>query len=236
MFADIGARTIATRLWRTGLVLGLFLALGFAVVAPPERCPSVDAAALRGSAQAAVDWFVANQNPDGTWLYLYDGDHDSISPEYDMVRHTGAAMGLYRAAYEGLPRALRSADRGAEWALDRLIERDDWAAVEYQGEVETGATALLVAGLVLRRRATADPRYDAVLKKLGRFLIAQIEPSGAVPVAYDLGAGMPLRGQHSPYFTGETWWALTSLHRAFPDEGWGRAAERIGNYVVTRRD
>jgi hypothetical protein len=47
-------------------------------------------------------------------------------------------MGLYRAAAEGLPRALRSADRGTAWALDRLLERDGWAAVEWEGQVETG--------------------------------------------------------------------------------------------------
>ena len=236
MFADIGARTIATRLWRAGLVLGLLLAVSFVVVAPPERCPSVDAASLRGSAQAAVDWFAVNQKPDGTWLYLYDADGASISPDYDMVRHTGAAMGLYRAAYEGLPRALRSADRGAEWALGQLLERDGWAAVEWEGKVETGATALLVAGLVLRRDATADKRHDSVLKKLGRFLVAQTERSGAVPAYYDPDAGAPVRGEYSPYFTGETYWALASLHLAFPGEGWGRAAERILDYLVTQRD
>src|SRR3954451_25201175 len=137
MFADIGARTIATRLWRAGLVLGLLLAVSFVVVAPPERCPSVDAASLRRSAQAAADWFVVNQKPDGTWLYLYDAAGDAISADYDMVRDAGAAMGLYRAAYEGLPRAPRSADRGAEWALGQLPERDGWAGVQCEGKVET---------------------------------------------------------------------------------------------------
>jgi hypothetical protein len=118
----------------------------------------------------------------------------------------------------------------------RLLERDGWAAVEWEGQVDTGATALLVAGLVLRREATADTRYDDVLGRLGRFLVAQTEPSGAVLASYDPVRGAPVAGDYSKYFTGEAYWALALLHRAFPGEGWGEAADRIGAYLATSRD
>ena len=113
---------IGGRVLRAGLTLALILVASFAVAAPPEDCPSVTAAELRHSAQAGVDWFVRNQDPDGTWLYLYDAEDDSTSPEYNEVRHAGATMGLYQAAAAGLPRAARSADRGLEWALDNVVE------------------------------------------------------------------------------------------------------------------
>ena len=119
---------IATRLLRAGLTLALILVASFAVAAPPEDCPSVTADELRRSAQAGVDWFVRNQDPDGTWLYLYNADDDSTTAEYNEVRHAGVTMGLYQAAAAGFPRAARSADRGLEWALDNVIERDDWSA------------------------------------------------------------------------------------------------------------
>src|SRR5918996_557273 len=134
------------RVWRALLALALLLVLSFGVVAPPERCPVVGVAELRRSAQASVDWFVRNQGADGNWLYLYLADDDSTPPEYNEVRHAGVTMGLYQAAAADLPGALGSADRGTEWALDRLIERDGWAALGYQGRVTTGATALLAAG------------------------------------------------------------------------------------------
>jgi hypothetical protein len=114
-------RRPANRVWLAGLALALCLAGSFVVVAPPERCPSVSPGALRRAARASVDWFARNQKPDGTWLYLYEAGDDSAPADYNVVRHTGAAMGLYRAAAEGLPRALRSADRGTAWALDRLL-------------------------------------------------------------------------------------------------------------------
>jgi multiple antibiotic resistance protein len=226
----------AKRVWLAGLTLVLFLAASFVVVAPPERCPSITAGALRRSAQASVDWFVRNQKPDGTWLYRYDASDDSAPSEYNVVRHTGAAMGLYRAASVGLPGALLSADRGTDWALDRLLERDGWAAVDWEGQVDTGATALLVAGLVIRRETTGDTRYDDVLRRLGRFLVAQTEPSGAVLASYDPVRGAPVAGEYSKYFTGEAYWALARLHRAFPGESWGEDADRIGAYLATSRD
>jgi len=228
--------TVATRLWRAGLTLALFLALAFVVVAPPEHCPTVTAEDLRRSSQAAVDWFVRNQETDGAWLYLYDAENDSIPAEYNEVRHAGVTMGLYQAAAAGLPGALRSADRGTEWALDRLLRRDGWAALEGDGRVTTGATALLAAGLAIRREATGDARYDDVMGELGRFLVAQTEPSGAVLASYDTARGAPVPDEYSKYYTGEAYWALARLHLAFPDEDWGAAADRIGAYLATARD
>ncbi len=100
----------------------------------------------------------------------------------------------------------------------------------------TGATALLAAGLDIRRAATGDTRYDEELHELGRFLVAQTEPSGAVLAEYDAARGAPVAGEYSKYYTGEAYWALARLHRTFPDEGWGEAADRIGAYLSTSRD
>jgi small neutral amino acid transporter SnatA (MarC family) len=144
-------------------------------------------------------------------------------------------MGLYQAADAGLPRALASADRGTGWALDRLTSRDDWSAV-FLGEIPTGATALFVAGLDIRRHATGDRRYDQLMRRLGRFLVAQTEPSGAVLASYDPIRDRPVPGEYSKYYTGETYWALARLHRTFPGEGWGEVADRIGAYLATKRD
>jgi small neutral amino acid transporter SnatA (MarC family) len=228
--------TVTTRLWRAGLVLLVICVLAFGAVAPPERCPTVTTTELIDSSQATVDWFVRNQDDDGSWLYLYNADEDSSAAEYNEVRHAGVTMGLYQAAAAGLPGALESADRGTEWALERLVEREDWAALEYGNEVNVGSTALFAAGLSLRKEATGDPRYDDLLRRLGRFLQSQTESSGAVLASYDMDTGAPVPDLYSKYYTGEAYWALARLHLDFPGEGWDETANRIGNYLATSRD
>ena len=228
--------TAPRRARRAGLVLAALLVVSLGAVAPPERCPSVSAVDLRRSAQSAVDWFVRNQRPDGRWLYLYDADQDTTVAEYNEVRHVGASMALYQAAAAGLHGALSSADRGTRWALDHLLERDGWAAVSAEGETVTGAAALLAAGLDIRREATGDTRYDDVMRRLGRFIVAQVEPSGAVLASYDPVRSEPVPGEYSKYYTGEAYWALARLHRTFPGEPWGEVADRVGAYLATTRD
>jgi small neutral amino acid transporter SnatA (MarC family) len=229
--------TVAARIRRSVLLLALLLVVAFGAVAPPESCPSVTGADLRRSTQAAVEWFVRNQNPDGSWLYEYRRDDDSSTPEYNDVRHAGAVMALYQAADAGHhPGALRAADRGTAWALDRLTERDGWAAVTFDGTTITGSTALLAAGLDYRRAATGDTRYDRVMRRLGRFLVGQVEPSGAVLAFYDTDRDRPVPGEYSKYYTGETYWALALLARTFPNEHFAGVAGRIGTYLATKRD
>ena len=222
-----------------GAVVSLLLAgaLIVGVAAPPEHCPTVTQAELRTSATAAVDWFVRNQRVDGQWLYLYDrttGEEDG--EPYNIVRHAGAILGLEQAATAGIPGARESADEGLDWILTKVIERDGWSAVSYQGEVAVGTSALLTAALAERREGTGDDDYDELLRGLGRFMASQVEPSGAVLSHYDLGTRAPVPDTYSKYYTGEAYWALARLHRLFPDEGWDEPADRVGHYLATERD
>ena len=224
------------RIGAAGLALLAVAAVVAVVLAPPERCPPVTAPGLRAAATNTVDWFVRNQQPDGAWLYEYNRDTARVTPDYSVVRHSGVVMGLYRAALAGIPGALESADRGLEWSKRRLIERDGWTAVSYGGQVPVGAVALLTAGLAERRMDTGDTRYDDLMHRLGRFLVAQTQDTGAVLARYDPGRGEPVPGEHSKYYTGEAYFALARLHTLFPGDSWGAVADRIGAYLATRRD
>src|SRR5439155_27332786 len=53
---------------------------------------------------------------------------------------------------------------------------------------------------------------------------------------YDLAAGAPAPHQLSRYATGESFWALTVLHRLFPRGLWDVAARRVAHYVAVKRD
>lgn len=235
---------VTRRLAATPLLTLAAAALTFGAAAPPEHCPTITSAEVEAAAGLTVDWIVDNQQADGTWLYEHDrvtGRSDFYSPEpgagaYNVVRHAGVMVALYQAAGRGYDGTLESADRGLAWALEHSVERHGWVGVYTGDAVQAGTNALLVAALVERRQVTDDPQYDALLAQLGGFLVGQVEPSGAVLGYYDLGPDGPRPGVHSIYYTGEAWWALARLHRAFPGDGWGAVADQVGRYLATRRD
>ena len=209
----------------------------FGVAAPPERCPTVTTAQLRASAQAAVDWFVRNQHADGSWLYDYNADdrHGQARVQRRAPRRRGdGPLPGGRGGPAG--RARQRGPRDGLGARPAHVAQDGWTTLFLGGEIPTGATALLVAGLDIRREATGDRRYDTLLRRLGRFLVAQTEPSGAVLASYDPIRDRPVPGEYSKYYTGEAYWALARLHLTFPGEGWGKVADRIGAYLATKRD
>ena len=203
-----------------GLTLGAG-ALAFGAGAPPERCPQISVERTQAAAAATVGWIVDNQRPDGTWLYEYDRVADVEIDDYNIVRHAGVMSALYQAGARGYDGAFDSADRGLAWALDHLVERDDWAGVTTSNTLQTGTNALIVAALAERRQFTGDTTYDEVLGKLGRFLTSQVEPSGALLAYYDLGPDRPRPDTYSIYYTGEAYWALGRLHHVDPAAGWG---------------
>ena len=173
-------------------------------------------------------------------MYRYDRDTDTDVGGYNITRHAGVTMSLEQAAGAALTEseaAAASAERGIEWALDRMYDGPGWSAFagDGDGRFGSGASALLTAALVLRRERTGDDRYDDVLHDLGAFLTAMVNERGQVYGTYDPHAGAPVPESWSKYFTGETFWALTLLHRAFPDGGYGDAAERIAHYIATER-
>ena len=129
-----------------------------------------------------------------------------------------------------------SADRGMAWVREHLVEHDDWTALADNGRAPTGGAALLAAGLVERRELTGDTTNDDLLRRLGRFLVAQTDPSGAVIAQYSTDRFEPDVESRSKYYTGEAYWAIARLHRLFPDDGFGAVADRVGNYLATERD
>ena len=70
-----------------------------------------------------------------------------------------------------------------------------------------------------------QPEVQGLLR-LGRFLTAQTDESGAVIAQFDTNTMEPDADSRSKYYTGEAYWALARLHRTFPDAGFGAASDR----------
>jgi hypothetical protein len=225
------------RLAVAGVVWVAALAVGRGALALPEGCPTVTVDQARAAATAAVGWFAANQLPDGRWIYRYDRETGTADDYVHTVREAAAPLGLYQAAGAGIDGALAVADKGAAFSLDHVYRHDDWEAVASGGDVPTGATALLVAGLAARITATGDAAFHHDdLQALGRFLVAMVEPDGSVSQGWDPSAGRRLPPGVEIYHTGETFFALSALAAGDPEGPWLTAAQRVGHYITTERD
>lgn len=224
---------------RLALHLSILL-VGVAVlrigVVPAEVCPAVTTTEVRQSIGAAVDWLVGGQTESGRYLYGYDRATAQVNSAYNSARHGGVTMSLYQAhgALER-PDALAAADRAVDLALDDLYEGPGWVAWNPEGDIPVGANGLLLAGLALRRETTGDPVHDALMRGIGRFLLAQQQTDGSIFSAYDRRLGAP-RTSYGPFATGEAAWALALLDRVFPGEGWGEAAATTIDYMGSERN
>jgi hypothetical protein len=215
---------------------GLVLAVLRVSIGLPEPCPPVTDGRLRDAAGEAVAWFGRNQERSGAWTYLYRPDAtDPLPDEYNLVRHAGVLLALEQAATAGIPGTRTPADAGLAFARGHLATHADWTALgPSDGLLAVGASALFVAALAERRSSTGVTELDGLMRSLGRFLVAQVEPDGGVLAYWSPTSGAPLPGQYSVYFTGEAGWALARLEQAFPDEGWGDVSERIARRLPVR--
>jgi hypothetical protein len=200
---------------------------------PAEVCPIVTPDTAHEAAVAAGDWLVRNMDETGRFLYGYDRDTNEANPDYNIVRHAGAMNSLYQLAAAGETQFLEPADRALEYLLERRIDHDDWTTIARQGDRgRLGAVGFAVVGLVQRRVVTGDTGYDELMRALGRFILAQQEPDGAILAFWNPSTEEPSANQYGKFATGEAVWALVELDNTFPGEGWWDAAELTLHYLA----
>jgi hypothetical protein len=217
---------------------GVFLAGVRVAVIPPESCGDTSEEAVRHAAVEAAEWIKRNQLPDGSYVYLYYPETDSVPDDYNEVRHAGVTMSIYHAAgrlYD--PEALAVGDRAVEWMEDNLVRRHGWAALSPDpNRAKLGASALMLVALAERRLATGDTRHDDLMREVGRFIAALQRDDGGFHIAYLFREDEPDTYGTSRYYPGEALWALALIHEAFPDEGWDVYARNSLHFITTLRD
>lgn len=205
----------------------------------PEVCPDVTVADAHRAAVASADWIANNQASDGQYLYDWDINADRpATGDYNAVRHAGTTMALYQFAAEGEVTYLDPADQGADWLLERRVDNGARTAISVSpnGQAKLGTAALLTVGLVQRRLATNDTKYDDLLRGLGNMMRGQQRPDGSMLDLWDSISGQPVPDRTSLFATGEALWAIALLHNTWPDEGWDETAWLTLDYLATDRD
>lgn len=204
---------------------------------PAEVCPPVTTTEIRQAITAGGEWVARTLQPGGRYLYGYTRDVDVVNEDYNLARHAGIVNTLYQIDAAGDPSFRDAAQHGLDYMLSNLVDGGGWRAFTLPGQnVPLGANGLFLAALAHRRLAMGDPAHDDLMRAVGRFIVDQMEPSGAVLAYWDVRAREPVSGNYGPFATGEAFWALTLLHRLWPDEGWDRPAVAISHYLAERRD
>jgi len=216
-------------------VVWLLAAAGVRVfVVQHENCGTVTDASLRHAIDETIGWATRTQADDGRWIYRYDATNDRDVGVYEMVRHAGLIASLDQAAAAGFESARVPAQRADAYARTQLVQRDGWIALaggEPSTPIDVGASALWLVALTYE-----SPPDLETMRGLARFLAVNVAANGSVAERWDPATGRPIPDTYSPFYTGETMWALTRLHRLAPADGWDKLADRILHYVATERD
>jgi hypothetical protein len=217
-------------------VLGA-LVLRVAVV-PAEICPSLSPAQARNAIAEAAGWLERGAQPGGRYTYGYDRELDLVSEDYNITRHAGVMLSLYQLAAEtGDDDALAAGEHGLPFLRANLLRHDDWTAFAEPGQdARLGASALVAAALVQRRRATGDESQDGLLDELSRFLAAQQQADGSVLGTWSRQTERAVPGEYSKFGSGQALWTFALMDELFPGEGWDDRARRLARFVATRRD
>ncbi len=203
----------------------------------PQECGSVDETQVSVAIDRAANWATANLDNSGRFLYRYDRSTGTSLGGYNLVRHAGMTNSLYQLVADGDQRWLADADLSLEFLFERLVDAgsESLAVADPGREAKLGTAALTVAALMHRRQATGDTTNDDTARALGRFLVGQIEPSGAPLGFFDVRRSAPVPGRYGLFATGEAAWALALLGTEFPAERWSDEAIRIVSYVANER-
>lgn len=201
---------------------------------------SVSRASLLAACEAAGDYLLRLQKPDGSFHYLYDAAKDAVDDaEYELTRHAGTAWSLAQlTGATGRRRFREGARRALDWLVGTLRTRDDMAWVEQGGEGDLGASALAAVALLEYRAAASTRRYDREIRRLGRFLAFMQRDDGFFHTAYDpKGHRGAIPEGHVPLFApGEAFLAVVRLQRTMPDPAWTQAAAKAAGFMTAKRD
>jgi hypothetical protein len=202
-------------------------------VVPAEVCPAATPDAAHASAVAAGNWLVRNMSETGRFLYGYDRVTAEVNINYSIVRHAGSMNSLYQLVAAGEPQFLEPADRALGYLLDWAFEHDGWTAIGPPGDrARLGTVGFTAVALAQRRALTGDHSRDELMRAMGRFILAQQQPDGAILAYWDPAREQPSPGEYGKFATGEAVWALIELDNTFPGEGWWESAQLTLHYLA----
>lgn len=200
---------------------------------------AVSAASLERAAALGARFLLRHQEPNGRFVYLYDGHANAPAGRgaYSLPRHAGSTAFLALAARMlDLPEAREGALRALRWTRRHATQTcgapDRLCVVESDRRVaNVGSAALTALAATELLVAEDEPLARSLLEGTLAFIRAMQRPDGELMHDYDRVAGRPVDVQHM-YYSGEAAYALLKAHRILRDDRDLERARRLLTHLT----
>jgi UDP-N-acetylmuramoyl-tripeptide--D-alanyl-D-alanine ligase len=186
----------------------------------PETCRTIlTESVLERSLNLGKHYLLNSQNPDGSFIYMYNWITKRTKNEHSQVRQAGALWGLSLIYHNNpdaeLARALQKGIEFFERNSNQSTDGKKWITFPEDLSGKTGTVALYALSLIdaLRRPEFLDDDFreslESNLEKYLSFLVSLRTEDGLFYRSYTYDKGKGFGSSPSPYFDGETLLALT---------------------------
>ena len=206
----------------------------------------VDRQRLERAIQLATDYMVRACDQEGHFEYLVHLDPEvKIHPEYNIVRHVGAMMGLavahqFKPAQESKQALLRAhrflkekclgpVDGHPE--LQAVWSRPEVTMVKHELQAKLGGTGLGLVALAYLEAIQPGTTSKQDLRKLANFILFMQKADGDFYANYIPAQGGRVNLPGAWMFSGEAALGLLMLYEIDPDRRWLEAAEKAIYYL-----
>jgi hypothetical protein len=195
---------------------------------------------MAGSIDASIDYLRRHLAPSGRFSYIFDAATSRVPDGYNLLRHAGTTMVLYRLVGTRFDDGSLSGEAERAWSyLTRFLASAqrggiDCSCLVEAGVAKLGGTALALLALAAKiERSIFDRRDMDLLTKLACYLASQQEGDGRFISKSDLltGREIPFR---SLYYPGEAILALCAASRISGQVRFLECARRGARYLMGR--
>jgi len=179
-----------------------------------------------------ADWFLRDQNIDGSFRYQYDLATDSYSAEENIIRQAGSAYSLaYLCGHTGEPDHCRAAERSLGFLKGQLVRDDSGAYVRHYSVAATGATALSLVAFAIYQLSTGSTEHQEDMAAMARHVMAMQRSNGSFDGYYKIGWFFNW-DRHASVYSGEAMYALALMYRLTGEPAYRSAYDRALPWYV----
>jgi len=192
---------------------------------------------LESAGQGCADYLIHNIQDDGSFVYEQNSRTGFISPNYNMLRHSGAIYALcgWLQLYKNT-KALKVVEKALGYLKEQIIPfQDDLLCVKEGGEIKLGGAALSLLALLEYHKLRPLPEHIPIMQGLAKFICWMQDGNGRFRSKVHLVEKVS-GDWESTYYPGQAILALTRLYLTDEDITWLVAAEHGATYLINKYD